>query len=105
MVLPASRKTARITVIPDRNGDRGGRRRVASPLNPLTAVLLDPLTRPGPVPVRLGERRADAGSVARRDVVLLHERLVDVLPVSVLGANELTHLTSAALTGPRLDET
>src|SRR3972149_4002679 len=89
MVLPASRKTARSVTLT---------------LDPLAAGLLNPLPRPRAIAVGLRKGGADARGVAGRDVVLLHQGVVDEVPVRVLGPDQRGHVAAAALAGPRLEQ-
>src|SRR3990170_5704612 len=89
MVLPASRKTARSVTLT---------------LDPLAAGLLNPLPRPRAIAVGLRKGGADARGVAGRDVVLLHQGVVDEVPVRVLDPDQRGHVAAAALAGPRLDQ-
>src|SRR5262249_8133518 len=64
--------------------------------DPLPVVPLHPVVRARALLAGLRERGLHAGRVARRNLVLLHERVVDHVPVDVLGADQLRDLRRPA---------
>jgi Creatinase/Prolidase N-terminal domain len=69
--------------------------------DPLPVVELHPVVGARPLLARSRERALHPRQVALRNVVLLHERIVDDLPVGVLGADQVRHLRPTPLARPR----
>src|SRR6185436_19906962 len=71
---------------------------------PLPVLELDPVVRPRALEPGLREGAPHARAVTGRDVVLLHERVVNHLAIRVLGVDQVRDLGATPLARPRRQE-